>query len=123
MAAAHVLIVDDDIDIAANLRDILTECGHCADVAHNGIQAIELARQQTYAVALLDFKMPGMDGFTLCEKIKSIQPDVAVIMVTACAPTEAAARARKAGMRHILPKPVDMMALMGLVEHSTSGEQ
>ena len=58
------------MDICRNLSDILTDLGYQVDFAHDGPSALELVRQRPYDVALLDLKMPGMDGLTLYREIK-----------------------------------------------------
>src|SRR5262249_41613915 len=61
-AGARVLVVDDDVDTCRNLSDILADLGYQVDTAHDGPQALELVRRRPYDVALLDLRMPGMDG-------------------------------------------------------------
>src|ERR1017187_8416339 len=58
-----ILVVDDEVDTCRNLSDILTDLGYHVEVAHNGMSALEIV-QKPFDVALLDFKMPGMDGLT-----------------------------------------------------------
>ena len=70
---AHILVVDDEVDTCHNLSDILTDLGYRVDVAHDGISALELVRRNAYDVALLDYKMPGMDGLTLYREIKRLR--------------------------------------------------
>ena len=114
-----ILVVDDDVDISANIRDILTDFGYRADVAHNGATALNLVKKKPYDVALLDFKMPDMDGAALYEKIRKIQPSIVAIMVTAYAGSDGVQRAMDAGTWHVLRKPVDMAILMEFVEAAT----
>ena len=57
-----ILVVDDEVDTCANLSDILSDLGYTVDVAYDGPSALELVKQKAYDVALLDLKMPGMDG-------------------------------------------------------------
>src|SRR5512147_828002 len=69
-----LLLVDDDVDICANLADILGDLGgYRVDVAHDGPTALELVRQRPFDVALLDLKMPGMDGLTLYRELKKLR--------------------------------------------------
>jgi len=65
---ASVLIVDDEADACANLRDILTDPRYRADTASNGQEAIEFVGRSAYDVTLFDLKMPGMDGITAYRK-------------------------------------------------------
>ena len=88
MTAAHdprILVVDDDPDICRNLSDILTDLGYTVDFAHDGPSALELVRRRPYDVALLDLKMPGMDGLTLYREIKKQRAGTVALLVTAYA--------------------------------------
>jgi len=110
-----ILVVDDDVDTCRNLADILTDLGYRVDTAHDGLAALELVRQNQYDVALLDLKMPDMDGLTLYREIKKLRADTVAIIVTAYSADSTTEAARTAGVWHVLPKPVDFPRLLGLV--------
>ncbi len=116
MVNKSILVIDDDVDIATNVCDILHEFGYRVNMAHDGASALKLARGTTYDLALLDFKMPDMDGAELYEEIKAIQPSLVAIMITAYAGNDGVQRARNAGTRHVLRKPVDVSQLLSLIE-------
>jgi DNA-binding NtrC family response regulator len=113
-----ILIVDDDVDICWNLSDILTDLGYRVDTAPNGEAALELVRKKPYDVALLDLKMPGMDGLTLYREIKRLRAGTVAIIVTAYASSTTAEQAMAAGAWQVLPKPVDFPKLLRLVEEA-----
>lgn len=113
--AVSILVVDDDVDTCRNLSDILTDLGYRVDVAHNGPSALELVRKNAYDVALLDYKMPGMDGLTLYREIKRLRAGTVAIVVTAYAGGTTADEALDAGAWQVLAKPVDFPKLLGLV--------
>jgi two-component system, NtrC family, response regulator HydG len=113
-----ILIVDDEPDACANLRDILTDLGYRVDTAGNGPQAIDLVGRTAYDIALLDLKMPGMDGLALYQRIKQLQPETAAIVVSAFAGSELADRAMQEGAAHLVAKPVDMPQLLQAIEGS-----
>ncbi len=115
---ASVLVVDDEVDICRNLSDILTDLGFDVDTAHDGPSALELVRKKIYDVALLDLKMPGMNGLELYREIKRLRADTVAIVVSAYASGSAAEEARAAGAWQVLPKPVDFPRLLGLVEEA-----
>lgn len=119
MIRNSVIIVDDDRDIVANLRDILTEFGYNTDVAYDGPSALQRVAKKLYDIVLLDFKMPGMDGATLYEKIREIQPSIVAIMVTAHAGSNGVQRALNAGTSQVLRKPVDVSCLLECIERAT----
>jgi DNA-binding NtrC family response regulator len=113
-----VLIVDDEADACENLRDILTDLGYRVDTAGSGPQAIELVGRTAYDIALLDLKMPGMDGLAVYRKIKQLQPETAAIVVSAFAGSELAEQAIHEGASRLVAKPVDMPTLIQAIEGS-----
>jgi CheY-like chemotaxis protein len=117
---ASILVVDDEEDTCRNLSDILTDLGYQVDVAHDGPSALELVRRKPYDLALLDLKMPGMDGLTLYREIKKLRADTVALVVTAYASSAIAEAALTAGAWQVLPKPVDLPRLMGLVDEALS---
>lgn len=115
----RILIVDDDLDILANLSDILSELGYDIITAASGQQALEKLDEsdegQRLDLCLLDFKIPGMDGVELLEKIHERRPDVPAIMVTAYAGEDGDRRAMEAGTWKVMRKPVDVRLLIGMI--------
>lgn len=118
-SALRVLVVDDDVDTCHNLRDILSDLGYTVEIAHDGAAALERIRRHPFDVALLDLKMPGMDGLTLYREIKQLRSETVAIIVTAYATGDTAARALQAGAWRVLSKPVDLGQLMPLVEQAS----
>jgi CheY-like chemotaxis protein len=110
-----ILVVDDDVDTCRNLSDILTDMGYQVDTAHDGPSALELLRRRAYDLALLDYKMPGMDGLTLYREFKKLRAGTVAIVVTAYAGGATTEQALGAGAWRVLPKPVDFPKLLGLV--------
>ena len=114
----RILVVDDDRDICRNLSDILTDLGYRVDYAHDGLSALELTRQRPYDVALLDLKMPGMDGLSLYRQIKKQHAGTVSLLVTAYANPATAEEALVAGAWKVVAKPVDFRKLLGLVDEA-----
>jgi two-component system response regulator HydG len=115
---ASILVVDDEVDTCRNLSDILTDLGYHVDTAHDGSAALEKVRHTRYDVALLDLKMPGMDGLTLYREIKKIRAETVAIVVTAYASSSTASEALAAGAWQIVAKPIDFPKLLALVEEA-----
>lgn len=113
---ASILVVDDDVDTCRNLSDILTDLGFSVDVAHDGPAALEKVKQRPYDIALLDLKMPGMDGITLYREIRKVQASAVALVVTAFAGGGVKEQALSAGAWQVLPKPVDFPLLLSLLE-------
>jgi DNA-binding NtrC family response regulator len=113
--AKRILVVDDDRDICRNLQDILTDLGYRVDTAHDGLSGLELLRQRPYAVALLDLRMPGMDGLTLYRQIKQERAETVSVLVTAYATPDTAEEALAEGIWKVVAKPVEFRKLLELV--------
>ncbi len=118
MAAPPILVVDGDRDACASLSDLLIDFGYRVDMAHGGVAALELVPAGGYGLALLDYKMPDMDGVELYRRICQISSGVVGILVTAYADGDTEADALAAGVRRVLPKPVDLGRLLPLVEEA-----
>lgn len=115
---ARILVVDDDVDTCRNLSDILTDLGYRVDIAHDGLSALDLVKDNRYDVALLDLKMPGMDGLELYRRIKQLSSGTVAIIVTAYASTTASTQALMAGAWQVLAKPLDFPKLLKLVDEA-----
>lgn len=110
----HLLVVDDEPDTCANLADIFREFGYDVDIAHDSLSALELVKRGAYDLALLDLKMPGMDGLELYREMRRISAGTVAIIVTAFASQETAAAALSSGAWRVLSKPVDVAQLLEL---------
>jgi two-component system, response regulator PdtaR len=100
-----VLIAEDETIIRLDLRGLLEGAGHeiCAE-AKDGIEAVELARSERPDVALLDVKMPRLDGIEAARRILDERP-IPIVMVTAYGEQELVGRAVEAGVFGYLVKP------------------
>lgn len=109
-----ILLVDDDVDICSNLSDILIDLGYRVDSAYNGATALEMIQRGHYDVAVLDYKMPGMNGVTLTREIRRVRPDMVSLLVTAHSGSMTE-EALAAGAWHVLAKPVGPKRLLNLL--------
>lgn len=112
-----ILLVDDDIDICSNMADILVDLGYKVEWAHDGRTALEMIGRSRYDVAVLDYKMPGMNGVTLTQEIRRVRPDMVSVLVTAHAGSTKE-EALAAGAWQVLAKPVKMPRLLNLVDQA-----
>jgi len=80
----HILIIEDDMAIAANLYDFLESHGHSVDAAADGAVGLHLAATQQFDAILLDLGLPGMNGLALCHKLRNeLRIDTPILMLTA----------------------------------------
>jgi len=110
-----ILIVDDEAIVRLSLRDWFVDEGCEVDVAENGAEALRAAAARPHDIALIDIKMPGMDGLELQARLAEKTPDLTVIMMTAYASVETAVSALKAGAYDYIVKPFDPDELTHLV--------
>jgi DNA-binding response OmpR family regulator len=107
-----VLLAEDDRDFGNILSQYVTINGFDVTLARNGNEAWELFNQEKPDICVLDVMMPEMDGFTLGEKIKKVQPDIPVIFLTAKSLKEDIVRGLKIGADDYITKPFDPEVLI-----------
>lgn len=113
--AKRILIVDDDPDIRQVLLDRLESYGYAVNTAGNGREALELLKRQRFDGMLLDIHMPEIDGMEVLRRTREDHPALPVVMISASAPQSQAVKARDAGARDYLLKPIYPEALLQVV--------
>ena len=116
MSAPRILIVEDDQDVRVTMDHVFSGHGYEVTAAANAATALELLAQGPIDVVLLDYRLPDMDGLDLYHRIKDRQPDVLCVFVTAYATVDMIEAALNAGVRRVLPKPVDISEILDAVE-------
>lgn len=113
-----VLVVDDDPDMLDELKAALSGRGFDLDFATNGFDAARKIYSQKPDLILLDFMMPGMDGFEVCAKLRENKDvcDIPVFAVTVLKSDEDRQRIKECGVAEYIPKPVDIDRLLGLIK-------
>lgn len=102
---ALILVIDDEEAMRDSCSLILTRDGYRAETAANGETGLNKIRELKPDIALIDLKMPGISGFEVLEKIKSLDPQLIPIVITGYATVESAVEAMKKGAYDFLPKP------------------
>src|SRR2546425_8003757 len=82
-SAHRVLVVDDEVDITSVLKVALEGRGVTADTYNDPMVALSMFKPNIYSIAILDIRMPGMNGFELCRLMKKVDPRLSVFFLTA----------------------------------------
>ncbi|MDX2480509.1 MAG: sigma-54 dependent transcriptional regulator [Desulfuromusa sp.] len=115
MAIERILVADDEESIRWVLSKALKKQGFTVDLAEDGSQARSLAQKHRYDLAILDIKMPGVQGLDLLKQFRADYPDTLIIIMTAEATMEHAVSAMKNGAYDYLTKPFDLTALDAII--------
>jgi two-component system response regulator HydG len=103
-----ILVVDDDNIHCFMLNSTLSRWGYKISTAEDGLTAIEKVQKQIFDLVLMDIRMPRVSGLEALVEIKSYNPSLPVILMTAYVAEENVAEARKRGASDFLTKPFDM---------------
>lgn len=114
----NILIVEDEVDIANILELHLEDAGYETSWAANGEAAIRELQNGKYSLVLLDMRMPGIDGFEVLKRIRTIGLDTAVIIMSAHGSENIVAECMKAGAADYFTKPFDIKNLFERVEQA-----
>lgn len=125
--AISVLIIEDCNDLAANIADYLEAKGYLVDVAMDGVTGLHLAVTQPHDVIVLDLMLPGIDGLTVCRRLRQdAQSAVPVLMLTARATLDDKAAGFSEGADDYLVKPFELreldLRLRALTRRTRAGE-
>lgn len=112
---ARIIIVDDDENIRKTMKAILEDEGYIVDLATNGKEAIEMTQEKTYNIAILDIRLPDMEGVELLKLIKYNVPKTRKIMVTGYPSMQNAISALNKNADAYLVKPVNVEKLLDMV--------
>ena len=112
-----ILIIENDVRQVVFLEDIVKGLGHQALIARNGIEGLEKARDEQPDLIILDIRMPGMDGFEVCKRIRQDASigNTAILMLTAMTRPEDRARGFDMGADDCLIKPYGSVELEGKI--------
>ncbi len=113
-----VLIVDDDEQLCANLADLISERGYRVDTANDGDRAVELAREESLDIMLIDLKLPTRNGLETYLAIREFRPTMVAIIITGhlAEMAQLAQRATEQSAYACLEKPLDIDRLISMLE-------
>jgi DNA-binding NtrC family response regulator len=114
----RILIVDDEANARTALAELLDDAGYIVSTASDGRTALVEMEQAETDVVLTDLKMPGMDGLSLIERGRPASPHTTFIVMTAFATIDTAVKAIKLGAESYLTKPLELEAVIALVDRA-----
>jgi DNA-binding NtrC family response regulator len=110
------LVVDDDEGIRKTLLRILEKEGYAVESVDNGKQAIEASKKWSFNIALIDIKLPDMEGIKLLEKLKDAEPKMVKIIITGYPSLKSAIEAVNRGADGYVLKPFDVSKLLAMID-------
>lgn len=119
----RILLVDDDIASLEVLGEVLTRAGYDAVSAESGYEALEIVREASIDLALLDFNLPDTTGAELFQQIKQFQPGVPAIIMSANTSQGVKFDVFEAGAYTFISKPIDLSQLLGFVSRALNFKQ
>jgi CheY-like chemotaxis protein len=114
--SGEILIVDDDRSSCEILAKLLSLRGYRVDVAYDGPTALEFVEKKTYGLALIDYRMPGMDGVELYRRILQMRPEVVGVFVTGFPTIDTVYPAIAVGVERVIAKPAGSNELIQVIE-------
>ncbi|HEX7286138.1 MAG TPA: response regulator, partial [Candidatus Angelobacter sp.] len=123
MRQYKVLVVDDETDMLQVCKRILEDKSYVVATATDGPEALELLRREPVDVAVLDLRLPSMSGLDVMREALRINPNVAVLIITAQATMDTAIQAVRDGAFDLIPKPFSASQLEVAVDRSVNYKQ
>ncbi|UCG79698.1 MAG: sigma-54-dependent Fis family transcriptional regulator [Desulfobacterales bacterium] len=114
-ASYNILVIDDDAFMRDACRQTLIKHGHSVTLAKSGREGLSLLEKWSFDLILLDLRMPGEDGLSVLAKIKDLDPEAEVVMITGYGSIESAVKAIKLGAFDFIAKPFTPEELVKLV--------
>ena len=115
---AKILVIDDEKPIRNTLQEILEYEDHKVEIAADGFEGLEKAKESKYDIILCDIKMPNMDGIEVLEKLELVCPDVPVVMISGHGSVETAVEALKKGAYDFIEKPLELNRLLVTIRNA-----
>ncbi|MGO8990845.1 MAG: response regulator [bacterium] len=116
----RILIIEDDEEMRALLKDSLLEDGIEFDSAENGSEAIRKLVEEPFDLVITDIRMPGLTGLDILPGIKKLQPETCIIVITAFGSEEVRRKSFDRGATAYLEKPINMNRLKTLIQEMVS---
>ena len=123
MSAKKIMIVDNEEGLCRMMEAVLMDDGHAVRSFNDPLEAVEVFRPGIWDLVISDIKMPGIDGLEVLQRIKTAEPDIPVIMITAFATVEMSIQALRKGAYDMLTKPFEPDELLFRVRNAINHNQ
>jgi CheY-like chemotaxis protein len=112
---AKVLIMDDERDLREIWAEALTEAGHQVRTAPDAIEGMKLIGLHEFDIVLLDFNMPRLSGLEMLKRLRRVETDLPIVVITGIADPTVNRAVKEAGATGVYGKPISLKELTGIV--------
>lgn len=112
---AKILVIDDDSGVRESLREVLGTEGYLVDTASSGEEGLAAVKEGDYDLALLDIRLPGLNGAVVMEEIRKQRPETLVIIISGYGSLESAIQALRLGVKDYFIKPYPVQDLLNAI--------
>jgi DNA-binding response OmpR family regulator len=119
-STAHILIIEDDAEMRALLKEVLEEEGFETECASNGSDALREIVKKPFDLIVTDIEMPGLTGLDILPEMKKLRPEASIIVMTSFASEEVHRRSLEKGASGYLEKPIHIKKLKALIHEMLS---
>src|SRR4051794_21605780 len=113
-----ILVVDDEAGVRGSLGGILADEGYLVETAESGEQALALLERGRFDLMLLDVWLPGMDGLETLSRVKAMEPELPVVVISGHGNIETAVPAVRLGARDFVEKPLSLEKTLLVVKNT-----
>lgn len=118
-ADISILAVDDDVNMLSMLEKFLRRAGYTVETTSDSLKAMSLVEDKNYDIVITDIQMPKASGMDLLKRVRDLQKDTMVVMITAFGSVDSAVNAMKAGAYDYVSKPFNIDEILALLERAT----
>ena len=118
MTPDKVLLVDDEVEFVGTLAKRMEIRGLSVEIANSGSEALEKVARDVFDAIVLDVLMPGMDGIETLKRLREVQPELQIMLLTGHGTVQTAVEATRLGAIDVLEKPTDIEVLIGKIKEA-----